>query len=218
MYNYVPNLSPKNTDNHEEETSGFGSHSRFSYSLSSANDSSHNNSHNSLHSLCSQNCVTVCDKMMDTDSLIRAKDQVPMNPFPSPSFWLIDYYILPLFFTSTSSFSSHLYLLISLVLPLLVCPDYSFYVSNVSYSFFFLFVYLFYFFCNHFPLFIIVSPCLPFLPSFPPFFMYLRRLSLAMLLNVWAISASFSKRKCSPERSCRRSSFFSTLLRTLEIK
>ena len=86
MYNYVPNLSPKNMDNHEEETSGFGSHSRFSYSLSSANDSSHNNSHNSLHSLCSQNCVTVCDKMMDTDSLIRAKDQVPMNPFPSPSF------------------------------------------------------------------------------------------------------------------------------------
>ena len=76
MYNYVPNLSPKNIDNSDEETPGFGSHSRFSYSLSSANNSSHNNSHNSLHSLSSQNFVTVSDRLVEPDNLIRAKDQV----------------------------------------------------------------------------------------------------------------------------------------------
>ena len=74
MYNYVPALSPKNGDTSEEDISGFGSHSRYSYSLSSLNNS-HNNSHNSLHSLCSQTGI-VSDKGSDADVLLRAKDKV----------------------------------------------------------------------------------------------------------------------------------------------
>lgn len=77
MYNYVPNLSPKNTEKLEEDIHGFGSHSRFSYSLSSVNNSSHNNSHNSLHSLSSQNGVTVsCDRGGDSEIVLRPKVQV----------------------------------------------------------------------------------------------------------------------------------------------
>ena len=69
MYNYVPSLSPKPGDvQSEEDISGFGSHSRFSYSLSSINGS-HNNSHNSLQSLSSGCGAAVCisDKYNDND-------------------------------------------------------------------------------------------------------------------------------------------------------
>lgn len=76
MYNYVPSLSPKNGDFAEEDISGFGSHSRFSYSLSSVNNS-HNNSHNSLHSLSSGNGTAVCisDKYNDTEAMLDPKDK-----------------------------------------------------------------------------------------------------------------------------------------------
>ena len=77
MYNYVPSLSPKPGDvTNEEDISGFGSHSRFSYSLSSINGS-HNNSHNSLQSLSSTNGAAVCisDKYNDNEVMLQPKDK-----------------------------------------------------------------------------------------------------------------------------------------------
>jgi hypothetical protein len=77
MYNYVPSLSPKPGDVlSEEDISGFGSHSRFSYSLSSINGS-HNNSHNSLQSLSSANGAAVCisDKYNETEIMLDPKDK-----------------------------------------------------------------------------------------------------------------------------------------------
>jgi hypothetical protein len=77
MYNYVPSLSPKTGDASEDDISGFGSHSRFSYSLSSINNS-HNNSHNSLHSLSSGNGAAVCisDRYNDSEILLHPEDKV----------------------------------------------------------------------------------------------------------------------------------------------
>lgn len=77
MYNYVPSLSPKPGDVlSEEDISGFGSHSRFSYSLSSINGS-HNNSHNSLQSLSSANGAAVCisDKYNEIEIMLDPKDK-----------------------------------------------------------------------------------------------------------------------------------------------
>lgn len=77
MYNYVPSLSPKPGDVlSEEDISGFGSHSRFSYSLSSINGS-HNNSHNSLQSLSSTNGAAVCisDKYNESEIMLGPKDK-----------------------------------------------------------------------------------------------------------------------------------------------
>ena len=77
MYNYVPSLSPKPGDvQSEEDISGFGSHSRFSYSLSSINGS-HNNSHNSLQSLSSGCGAAVCisDKYNENEVMLQPKDK-----------------------------------------------------------------------------------------------------------------------------------------------